>query len=121
MRGRVVAVACTAALVMMLVPAAASAAPPADTNENGGTVELDCDGSTVTIWVNFAASDRSGESPALVVSGTEGRVFKVASVSIGGEVVFDLRFPAPDPPFTLVECSHPSPWGTVTLVGAFIQ
>lgn len=120
MRGRVVAVACTAALVMMLVPAAASAAPPADTNKNGGTVELNCEGNEVTIWVNFVASDRSGESPARVMTGIDSNVFKVASVSIGGAVVFDLRFPAPDPPFTLMECSHPSEWGTVTLVGAFI-
>ncbi len=119
MRARVVA-ASIAAILMLLVPAAASATPPAETNKNGGTVELTCDGSTVTIWVNFVASDRSGESPALVVTGTEGRVFKVASARIGGEVAFDLRFPAPDPPFTLVECTHPSPWGAVTLVGAFI-
>lgn len=120
MRSRIVVLACIAAVLMLLLPAAAGAAPPAETNKNGGTVELACGGSTVTIWVNFVASERSGASPGLVVTGTDSRVFKVKSFSIDGGETFDLRFPAPDPPFTLVECTHPSPWGTVTLVGAFI-
>lgn len=109
MRSRRVVLACTAAVLMPLLPTAAGAAPPAETNENGGTVDLTCDGSTVTIWVNFVASDRSGESPALVVTGTDGRVFKVMSFSIDGEDSYYLRFPAPEPPFTRVECTHPSP------------
>lgn len=119
MRSRLVVLACIAAVLMLLLPAAAGAAPPAETNKNGGTVELACGESTVTIWVNFVASDRGGASPGLVVTGTDSRVFKVKSFSIAGET-FDLRFPAPDPPFTLVSCTHPSPFGTVTLVGAFI-
>lgn len=120
MRARVVAAACIAAILMLLVPAAASAAPPADTNKNGGTVDLTCEGSTVTIWVNFVASDISGQTPAHVVAGADSRVFKPTSFSIDGGDPFFLHFPAPEPPFALVECSHPSPWGTVTLVGAFI-
>ena len=86
---------------------------------NAGTIDLECDGTKVTIWVNFVGSDRSGESPSLVVMGSDSRVFKVTSVSLGGEQ-YSLRFPAPNPPFELVECTHPSPWGDVTLAGAFI-
>lgn len=120
MRSRLVVLACIAAVLMLLLPAAAGAASPAETNKNGVTLDLSCGESTVTIWVNFVASDRSGGGvPALVVTGTDSRVFKVKSFSIGGET-FDLRFPAPEPPFTLVSCTHPSDFGTVTLVGAFI-
>jgi hypothetical protein len=118
MRSRVAILACTATL-LMLVSGVAGATPPDGANMNTGTIDLDCDGSQVTIWVNFVASERGGESPSLVVADTDARVFKVMSFSIAGDS-FPLRFPAPTPPFERVECTHPSPWGEVTLVGAFI-
>ena len=121
MRGRIAILACTAAL-LMLVPGVAGAGPPDGANMNAGTIELNCEGNPVTIWVNFVASERSGESPSLVVTGTDGRVFKVMGFSIAEDPdsPYPLRFPAPDPPFERVECTHPSPWGEVTLVGVFI-
>lgn len=100
--------------------AVSAAALPAEENKNAGTVELTCDqGETVEIWVNFVGSDRSGQTPALVVTGTEGRIFKPTSFTYLGET-YDLHFPAPEPPFTLVACSHPFDGETVTLLGAFI-
>jgi hypothetical protein len=122
--GRSSMVAVLAALMVMASAGAAfaGAGPQDGANMNAGTIELDCEGNPVTIWVNFVASERSGESPALVVTGTDGRVFKVMSFSIEDDPdsPYSLRFPAPDPPFERVECTHPSPWGEVTLVGAFI-
>lgn len=109
-----------------LLPAAAAGAPPPATNPNGGEVVLTCeDGTEVSIWVNFVASDRSGENPALVVTGTDARVFKLVSYQLGDDpTVYPARFPAP-PAFHVATCTHPLvlPDGqeiTVTLTGVFI-
>lgn len=121
MRSRTACAGCLilGAASMFAVSPPAGATPPSDKNQNGGTVELTCDdGGTVQVWVNGLASDRSGESPALVVSGADGRVFKVKSFTYLGET-YPLRFPAPES-LTLVTCTHPFDGDTVTLVGALI-
>lgn len=122
MRSRIAVVAFViiGALWMSALSAVAGAAAPTERNKNAGTIELACDnGETVEIWVNVVGSDRSGESPALVVTGTDGRVFKAYSFTYLG-ATYPLRFPAPEPPFTLVTCTHPFDGETVTLEGVFI-
>lgn len=109
--------AMTVALAAGLLTAVGTGAAPTP-NPNADTIVFDCDGTDVTVWLNFVASEVGGESPAIVVEGSSDRVFKVYSYALDGDV-FYLRFPGDLPVFDLVTCTHPSPWGEVTLEGVF--
>ena len=99
--------------------ASASAAGPSP-NPNAGEVELTCENGAQIIWVNFRASDLSaGGSPAIVVEGDAGRVYKVLSYSVEGGDTYFTRLPS-NLPLDQVECTHDSPFGEVTLTGVFI-
>lgn len=116
---RRLAVATALALLITALAAAGVSATGPGPNANAGELELSCDNGEQMIWVNFRASDLSdGGAPAIVVAGDAGRVYKVLSVSLGGETFFTRL---PDRlPFAPVQCSHDSPYGLVTLTGVFI-
>lgn len=116
---RQLATATALALVLATLGAASAGAAGRSANPNGGEVTLDCTNGAQVIWVNMVASDRSdGGSPAIVVAGDAGRVYKVLTVSVAGDT-FHTRLPS-HLPFDPVECSHDSPYGPVTLTGVFI-
>jgi hypothetical protein len=107
------------ALALATLGAAGTAAAGPRPNANADYVQLDCTNGTQVIWVNFLASDLAdGGVPAIVVDGGAGRVYKVMSVSVGGETFF-TRLPD-QLPFDPVVCTHDSPYGLVTLTGVFI-
>lgn len=116
---RRLATATALAFVLATLGAASAGAAGRSANPNGGEVTLDCTNGAQVIWVNLVASDLSGGgSPAIVVDGDAGRIYKVLSYSVGGETAF-TRLPG-HLPFDPVECSHDSPYGPVTLTGVFI-
>jgi hypothetical protein len=115
---RFVTAIAVALAVALLVPAVASAAPKP--NNNADFVDFTFqDGSVVTVWVNFVGSDRGGESPVIVVAGSDAQVFKLVSYQAEGYPTMYTRFPAPSA-FDLVTCTHPFGELTVTLTGVFI-
>jgi len=116
---RRLATSMTLVFVLATLGAASAGAVGPAANPNAGTVDLACeDGAQVTIWVNFVGSDAGGGSPGVVVVGSDARVFKVMSYSVGGETYF-TQFPG-RLPFEPVDCTHESPYGPVTLTGVFI-
>jgi hypothetical protein len=116
---RRLATSMTLALALATLGAASAGAAGPSPNPNAGEVVLSCENGAQVIWVNFLASDLSGGgSPAIVVEGDAGRVYKVLSASVGGDT-FVTRLPG-NLPFDPVECTHDSPYGLVTLTGVFI-
>jgi hypothetical protein len=122
---RLMAVLSLTLLLVVLIPAVAGASPQRANNQNGTEVVFTCEcGAQVTVWVNFVASE-AGHSPAIVVGGSDARVFKLVSYEVQGDpTVYLTGFPAPQHR-EIVTCTHPLTLEdgtvlTVTLHGVFL-